>query len=38
MFKFIELYYNVKRMHSSLGYLSSIQFEELNFTKIIKIA
>lgn len=30
IFKYIELYYNTKRMHSSLGYLSPIQFEELN--------
>jgi putative transposase len=30
IFKYIELYYNTKRMHSSLGYLSPVQFEELN--------
>ncbi len=30
IFKYIELYYNTKRMHSSLGYLSASQFEELN--------
>lgn len=30
IFKYIELYYNTKRMHSSLGYLSPTQFEELN--------
>ncbi|WML34397.1 IS3 family transposase [Clostridium sp. OS1-26] len=30
IFKYIELYYNTKRMHSSLGYLSPSQFEELN--------
>lgn len=30
IFKYIELYYNTKRMHSSLGYLSPAQFEELN--------
>ncbi|EHL05436.1 hypothetical protein HMPREF0322_03889 [Desulfitobacterium hafniense DP7] len=29
IFKYIELYYNTKRMHSSLGYLSPTQFEEL---------
>jgi putative transposase len=30
IFKYIELYYNTKRIHSSLGYLSPSQFEELN--------
>lgn len=30
IFKYIELYYNTRRMHSSLGYLSPVQFEELN--------
>lgn len=30
IFKYIELYYNTKRMHSSLGYLSPVQFEDLN--------
>jgi putative transposase len=30
IFKYIELYYNIKRMHSSLGYLSPAQFEKLN--------
>lgn len=27
IFKYIELYYNAKRKHSSLDYVSSIQFE-----------
>ena len=30
IFKYIELYYNTKRMHSALGYLSPTQFEEVN--------
>jgi putative transposase len=30
IFKYIELYYNTKRMHSSLGYISPTQYEELN--------
>lgn len=30
VFKYIELYYNNKRMHSSLGYISPTQFEEQN--------
>lgn len=30
IFKYIELYYNTKRMHSALGYLSPIQFERIN--------
>jgi len=28
IFKYIEMYYNTKRMHSSLNYLSPIEFEE----------
>lgn len=30
IFKYIELYYNTKRMHSSLGYLSPVLFEGIN--------
>lgn len=30
IFKYIELYYNTKRMHSSLGYLPPAQFEQSN--------
>ena len=30
IFKYIELYYNTKRMHSYLGYISPTQFEEQN--------
>ena len=30
IFKYIELYYNTKRMHSSLGYISPVQYEEEN--------
>lgn len=30
IFKYIELYYNTKRMHSSLGYVSPTDFEKLN--------
>lgn len=30
IFKYIEIYYNTKRMHSSLGDVSPSQFEELN--------
>lgn len=29
IFKYIELYYNTKRIHSSLGYISPTQFERL---------
>lgn len=32
IFKYIELYYNTKRMHSALGYISPSEFE----TKFIK--
>ena len=40
IFKYIELYYNAKRMHSSLGYISSIQFEEQishNYLNLVSI-
>lgn len=30
IFKYIELYYNTKKIHSSLGYLSPSKFEEQN--------
>jgi len=29
IFKYIEMYYNTKRIHSSLGYLSPTQFEAM---------
>lgn len=31
IFRYIELYYNTKRIHSALGWLSPIQFEAQNF-------
>jgi len=30
IFKYIETYYNTKRMHSALGYLSPLQYEAAN--------
>lgn len=30
IFKYIEMYYNTKRIHSALGYISPAQFEALN--------
>jgi Transposase and inactivated derivatives len=30
IFQYIEIYYNIKRLHSSLGYISPIQFEAQN--------
>lgn len=29
IFKYIEIYYNTKRMHSSLGYLTPVEFEKM---------
>ena len=31
IFKYIELYYNTKRIHSALGWLSPTQFESQSF-------
>lgn len=28
VFKFIEMYYNTKRAHSSLGYISPVTYEQ----------
>lgn len=33
IFEYIELFYNRKRRHSSLGYLSPIEYEKLNLSK-----
>ena len=30
IFRYIELYYNTKRIHSAIGWLSPTQFESLN--------
>lgn len=30
IFKYIELYYNTKRIHSALGYISPVQYEKEN--------
>ena len=30
IFKYIEIYYNIKRMHSALGYISPVQYEIKN--------
>lgn len=34
IFKYIELYYNTKRAHSSLGYMSPVDYERKNAHKI----
>ncbi len=33
IFEYIELFYNRKRRHSSLGYLCPLEFEKLNLQK-----
>jgi len=33
IFEYIELFYNRKRRHSSLGYLPPLEYEKLNLTK-----
>ena len=30
IFEYIEVFYNRKRMHSTLGYLSPVEYERLN--------
>ncbi|WP_353097172.1 IS3 family transposase [Tissierella praeacuta] len=33
VFEYIEFFYNRKRRHSSLGYLSPLEYEKLNLSK-----
>ncbi|WP_343231706.1 IS3 family transposase [Tissierella simiarum] len=33
VFEYIELFYNRKRRHSSLGYLSPLEYEKLNLSE-----
>ncbi|CAH2212787.1 transposase [Tepidibacter aestuarii] len=33
IFEYIEMFYNRKRRHSSLAYLSPLEFEKLNLQK-----
>ena len=35
IFKYIELYYNTKRMHSTLGYMSPLDYERQNIQKLL---
>ncbi len=37
LFEYIELYYNRRRRHSSLGYVSPLQFEEMHYRNNLKI-
>ncbi|WP_420808602.1 IS3 family transposase [Cohnella luojiensis] len=34
MFEYIELFYNRKRIHGSLGYVSPLRFEALYYSNI----
>lgn len=36
LFEYIELYYNRRRRHSSLGYVSPLQFEEAYYRNNLK--
>ncbi|MFZ1289882.1 MAG: IS3 family transposase [Melioribacteraceae bacterium] len=36
IFEYIEINYNIKRLHSFLGYLSPVEFEEINTMDLIK--
>jgi transposase InsO family protein len=37
IFRYIEMYYNRKRTHSSLGYLSPFEFEERSFPSLLTV-
>jgi len=37
IFKYIEMYYNRKRTHSSLGYLSPFEFEKRSFLSLLTV-
>ena len=34
IFEYVEMYYNRKRMHSSLGYMSPFEFERWLYTSL----
>ncbi|MBU2634790.1 MAG: IS3 family transposase [Nanoarchaeota archaeon] len=37
IFKYVEMYYNRRKMHSALGYLSPFEFENQAFQSLLTV-